>query len=374
MLVQGGMLRCLSLCSSLHVVSLCICLGLRNSRWASSCYGLSALLPSRVELQQQEIASLQLLGRDFLLQLQQQLQDYRRYFEPQVLPLALSTWQGVMQRLLLLPAERNSRGEGRGGKTKRADVWTKTPEGWVSCTLEALQREVGTYDQPEEQREHALAREEGTTQDGSWVWGLPALLRGPSQLHDMLRCFIYRSLSAAAGRFLGSHVSKLLKIVGEDGEMSRRALKRDGLPDDEISDTSAEPLGDGAQAEAEEDDILCGLANGIDSLRGHVQSELLLYSDVFAPLLPLRGEHPLLVLAAATGVLLSVVPLVLRCADKADEDPKKRGLPARGGRAVLSALAAFERLIDEVRFAYLSLPLYGHCVLVPAITAILYIP
>ncbi|KAL8427941.1 hypothetical protein Efla_003455 [Eimeria flavescens] len=346
---------------------------LRNSRCASFCYGLSALLPSRVELQQQEIASVQLLCHGFLVRLQQQLQDYRRHFEPQVLPLALKAWQGVVQRLLLLPfaAEQQLRGDAGVGEAQASgSAWPVVSEEWRLQMLEALRQSVMAAsgrrgsdilqcaDTEEGEEGEALCREgdeamagrEGST---GWVWALPAILRGPSVLHDLMRCFIYRSCLAAAGRLLGPHVSKLLRVTTEAEASARRARLVHG--DDASSSATENDESDAAgfaaspeEEEAEEDEILRGLAAGIEALRSHVQSELLLYSPVFNQLLPLPGEHPLLVVAAAQSVLLSVLPLVLRCADRAAEDQERRGLPARGGSAVLSALTAFERLTDEL--------------------------
>lgn len=332
------------------VLSVCVCSVLRSSRWASFCYGLSALLPSRVELQQQEIASVQLLCCNFLLGLQHQLQDYRRHFEPQVLSLALSVWRSVVQQLLLaMPRSQPKSGEDScWDDAERRHAWPVVPEGWRHRVHSALRSKMASEltDGDEPQRQHGAGLVEATNgmKEGSWVWGLPGVLRGPTPLHDMLRCFIYRSLFAAAGRLVGPQVSKLMRTSDERGP------NREASSVDELSETAETIVDSGAQVEAEEDELLCALANGIEALRGHVQSELLLYSEVFASLLPLQGEHSLLVLAAAQTVLLSIVPLVSRCADRAAEDPERRGLPARGGQAVLRALAAFERLEDEVRF------------------------
>ncbi|KAL8271031.1 hypothetical protein Esti_005016 [Eimeria stiedai] len=349
--------------------------GLRSSRSASFCYGLSALLPSRVELQQQEIASLQLLCSGFLARLQQQLQDYRRHFEPQVLPLALSAWRGVAQRLLLLPNDEQQNAKREHSVRGVGSGWPGAPERWTLQVLGALKRSATASglqsgdnsllqqddeDEAGEDFTGGRGRRDSEEDSMAWVWDLPEILRGPSPLHDMLRCFISRSLFAAAGRLLGPHVCKILQLSGAgEKEAARRGsvLDREGDALLGTEDAGSErggravvlPPASGVETEAAEDEALRGLAGGIDALRSHMQSELLLYSEVFAPLLPLRGEHALLVLRAAKAVLLSVVPLVLICVDRvAEADDDKRGLPARGGSAVLNALAAFERLTDEL--------------------------
>lgn len=330
---------------------------LRKTPWASFCYGLSALLPSRVELHQQEIASRQILCGDFLMRLHHQLQDYRRHFEPQVLSSAIYTWQGVLQRLLLLPQHQHFKQESAYMEARLSATWPAVPEGWKRQASEALRQlvcmEPAYADEEVQERqdlEQQTALERRTRREGNWVWTLPDVLRGPSLFHDLLRIFIYRSLFAGAGRLLGPHVSKLLQIASEDAARSQEEPHGDAT----AAADGSKPLGEGgsrtssAHEEAKDDEVLCGLARGIEALCAHVQSELLLYADVFVSLLPLKGEHTLLVLAAAKSVLLSVVPLVQRCADRAAEDCERRGLPARGGRAVLAALGSFERLTDEV--------------------------
>ncbi|CDJ61619.1 hypothetical protein, conserved [Eimeria maxima] len=366
---------------------------LRKSQWAACCYGLSALLPSRVELQQQEVSALQLLGSGFLLQLQEQLQDYRRHFEPQALSLALALWVRLAQRLVLLPSatqERQQQPQPQqhqhwnkldGGSlsemgTRTLGVSSEAFSDWSRHTQEALQAAVDSgfglgRRKSSRERGEALCGEDGERdglEENVWVWGLPQILRGPSPLHDMLRCFVYRSLSAAAGRVLGPPVAALLQLAREEGpsvgggggaggnaatqggwgergveDQETRQAPTSSAPDAETRDAETE-------VETETDRVLCSLAQGINSLYSHVQSELLLYAPVFAPLLPLRGEQPLLVLAAAKAVLLTVLPLVSRCADMAAADPERKGLPAKGGRALLAALATFERLADQVCF------------------------
>ncbi|KAL8448735.1 hypothetical protein Emag_003861 [Eimeria magna] len=330
--------------------------GLRSSHSASFCYGLSALLPSRVELQQQEIASLQLLCSGFLVRLQQQLQDYRRHFEPQVLYLALSAWRGVAQRLLLLPLDehQDAKRDPNVLEALKRSVMVPGLQSGDNGVLQQDGEEVG------EEFAGGRGRRDSAEDNMAWVWGLPEILRGPSPLHDMLRCFISRSLFAAAGRLLGPHVCKLLQLSGAGEKEAAKAgsaldsqggalIGKEDAGSEGGGGTMVLPAASGAEAEAAEDEVLRGLAGGIEALRSHVQSELLLYSEVFAPLLPLRGEHALLVLGAAEAVLLSVVPLILVCVDRAAEaDDDKRGLPARGGSAVLNALAAFERLTDEL--------------------------
>ncbi|PFH36440.1 hypothetical protein BESB_046320 [Besnoitia besnoiti] len=74
--------------------------GLRLSPSAPSFFFLSPALPSRVELQQEEAATGQLLALFFLLLLHAQLQDYRRFFEPVVLPSVLRLWRHLVLLLL----------------------------------------------------------------------------------------------------------------------------------------------------------------------------------------------------------------------------------------------------------------------------------
>lgn len=308
-----------------------------------------------MELQQQEIASLRLLGCEFLLQLQEQLQDYRRHFEPEVLFLAISVWRGLVQRLLLLPRMHQELcwRQGSLNKEKIRQGWGAVCDEWESHMLDTLQRILTVEAEPEkeefsrrpEQRQTSV-RKESSLQKSSWAWHLPEVLRGPSPLHDMLRYFILRSFLTSASRFLGPAVAELLRT---GGEKNPERIERESSSLDEKVESSGTLTRLETDAEAEQDEVLCSLAKGVSSLRAHVQSELLLYSGGFASLLPLRGEHPLLVLTAAEAVLDCVVHLVIRCADKVAQDPEKQGLPARGGRALLAALTDFERLVEEVR-------------------------
>ena len=359
-------------CVCLRVVAMVVFLSaLRRSEWASCCYVLSALLPSRVELQEQEIAALQLLGSGFLLQLQEQLQDYRRHFEPQALSVALALYISLVQRLLLVPSVQQKQHQQRhdwkkgngisfsemgpgflGISTAAFNEWLRRTRDSLQISVDSGFEFVGGQQNVEEGGSACLKAADGdTSEDNVWVWGLPKVLRGPSGLHDMLRCFIYRSLSAAAGRLLGQPVAALLQLArGEDnrrGSLEETTETQQRALTSSKSDEEAEIETD-TETETETDRVLCSLAQGIRNLYTHVQSELLLYAPVFAPLLPLQGEQPLLVLAAAKAVLLSVLPLVSRCADQAAADPERKGMPAKGGQELLAALSAFDRLADEV--------------------------
>ncbi|OEH73567.1 hypothetical protein cyc_05092 [Cyclospora cayetanensis] len=142
--------------------------------------------------------------------------------------------------------------------------------------------------------------------------------------------------------------TRVLALEGGGEQTENSAAVGEGEHLDTRATPTLHPLATG-EAEEEENEVLCSVAIGIEALLGHLQSEIVLYSAVFSPLLPLKAaEHALLILAAAKAVLLSIVPLVQRCTDSAAEDVEGRGLPARGGRAVLGALAAFERFADEL--------------------------
>lgn len=330
-----------------------------------------------MELQQQELASVQLLGASFLTLLQQQLQDYRRHFEPQVLPLALNAWRALLHQLLMVDALRDS------GFRGSVEAWLPSLEfqkAWRRRTLDALTalHEQQDCESPSSALSGsllALSRspyfgggsfEGKTSPDGegslfptsldvvsaaeNWVWvaRLPAVLRGPSLLHDLQRSAVFQTLAAAASRCLAPALAaaRSFRVDKSSASWRLRELAEQGA---EAADP-AELQRLLAESELEQGRLLEAFERGVQGLVAHVQSELLLYSHVFEPLLPLRGEHALLVLSAARALLAAALrQLFVAGASKLETLGEEVSVPLSGGGKLLSALETFEKLQTEVR-------------------------
>ncbi|KFG32876.1 hypothetical protein TGDOM2_242780A, partial [Toxoplasma gondii GAB2-2007-GAL-DOM2] len=483
---------------------------LRRSASSRQFFFLSPALPSRVELQQEEAAASQLLTLFFLLLLQNQLQDYRRFFEPASLAHALGLWRSLVRLLLQLVQQRSLSAPSEavtdpacpacptsftgtvipGGLRAPAGVpagasveaeearralapgvcgrtfWAGSAGGgpfFEQCETQAVlldwrhleEGDLALWQASVEQRFAALLqisrergksfiargercshdeatggrtsfressrrrdregrereRDEGdpsvnptsgsgdarhsrllpffspspglrsrfalpffspgglgrraTGEAGSSfldcseelhcddenMLRLSLALSGPSILEDSLRCFIYQSLTSAAGRefrgaFVALEADREAQREGRGYSERTRQWKR--------TTDSPVPADLLRLCEQEQDALLDQVVASLRGFLSHVREELLLYSPVFAPHLPLRNEFSFLILSAARLLVAALLAEVFRTAVWAGTGGEVELLPAKGGAELLEVLGEFEKLCKEVTLSRVS--------------------
>ncbi|PHJ21598.1 hypothetical protein CSUI_004556, partial [Cystoisospora suis] len=174
---------------------------------------------------------------------------------------------------------------------------------------------------------------------------LSLVLRGPSLFEDLLRCFIYQSLSSVASREFHSAFSSLshyrrLQEQGEGYSYRTKVWKR----------TTDHPIPRELllECEIEQDYLLQHVSQSCLSFVSQIRSELLLYSPVFVSYLPFKGEHAFLILSLSRVFLAALLSELLQVAVWAGAGGEVELLPPKGGSQLLHVLSEFECLTKEV--------------------------